>query len=146
MRFDHLGIIVSDLAAGRRLLESAVGVAQWTPEYEDPLQDVRAQFGRCSSGMVYETIMPRSKASPIARALKAKANALNHVAYLVSDLAREAERLTSGEFVALGPARPGIVFGNRPIQFFASPSRFILELIEAPDHRHDYRSLAEALV
>jgi methylmalonyl-CoA/ethylmalonyl-CoA epimerase len=143
VKFDHLGVIAADLAAGRALLGHSIGVGGWSREYEDPLQDVYAQFGRCASGICYEVVAPRSPSSPIARALASKINVINHVAYLVEDLAREAERLTAEGLIAIGPAKPGIVFGKRPIQFFASSSRFMLELIEAPDHQHEFGFPAE---
>ena len=142
MRFDHLGVVAADLAAGRALLGGSIGVGDWSREYEEPLQDVYVQFGRCAPGISYEIVAPRSPTSPIVRALASKTNVINHVAYLVDDLAREAERLTAAGFAAIGAAKPGIVFGNRPIQFFVSPSRFLLELIEAPDHEHEFDSLA----
>ncbi|MBV8401446.1 MAG: VOC family protein [Acetobacteraceae bacterium] len=142
MRFDHLGVIASDLASGRTLLESTIGVGDWSREYEEPAQDVFAQFGRCASGVCYEVIAPRSAASPIARASAGKTNTINHVAYLVDDLAREAERLADVGLVAIGAARPGCVFDNRPVQFFVSSSRFVLELIEAPDHEHAFGTFA----
>lgn len=143
MRFDHLGVVVSDLPAGRRLLGASVGIAQWTREYEDPLQDVYAQFGRCASGICYELIAPRSSASPIARALASKVNVLNHVAYLVEDIGRGAERLLAADFVAISEAKPAVAFEHRKIQFFVSRARFMIELIEAPWHEHEFRSLAD---
>jgi methylmalonyl-CoA/ethylmalonyl-CoA epimerase len=143
VKFDHLGVVVRDLAAGRVLLGNSIGVTGWGREYEEPLQDVYLQFGRCASGICYEIVAPRSAASPISRVLASKVNVLNHVAYLVGDLGREAERLEAAEFVPVGPAKPGFVFGNRSIQFFVSPSRFLLELIEAPDHQHEFGSLAD---
>ena len=145
MRFDHLGIIAPDLASGRALLGSAIGVGQWSREYEELCQDVFAQFGRCASGICYEIIAPRSATSPIARALASRTHTIHHVAYLVADLAREAGRLADAGLVPVGPAKPGLVFGNRPVQFFVSPSRFVLELIEAPDHQHEFGSLAAAM-
>jgi len=136
VRFDHLGVITSDPAAGRRLLGQSIGVAEWTDVLEDPLQDVFVQFGRCASGICYEVIAPGSAASPISRMLSAKVNTLNHVAYLVDDLAREADRLAQAGFIAIGEAKPGIAFDNHLIQFFISPARLMIELIEAPGHRH----------
>jgi methylmalonyl-CoA/ethylmalonyl-CoA epimerase len=141
VRFDHLGVVVPDLAAGRFLLRQSLGIRRWTPEFEERLQDVYVQFGQCPSGMCYELIAPRSPASPVSRALKARVNTLNHVAYLVEDLAREAARLGQAAFVPVSAAKPGAVFGNRPIQFFVSPGRLMLELIEAPDYRHAFISI-----
>ena len=138
MIFDHLGVVVPNLAAGRVLLRQSLGIACWTPEFQEHLQDVYVQFGKCSSGMCYEIIAPRSPASPVSRVLKARVNTLNHVAYLVDNLAREASRLKETGFMPVSAAKPGVVFGNRMIQFFISPARLMIELIEAPDHHHDF--------
>ncbi len=138
MNFDHLGVVVPDLAAGRKLLGQSVGIVRWTAEIEERLQDVYVQFGQCASGMCYELVAPRSSASPVSRALKERVNVLNHVAYLVDDLAREAARLRETQFVPASAAKPGVAFGGRPIQFFVSPARLMIELIEAPAHRHAF--------
>ena len=138
MRFDHLGVAVPDLASGRTLLGRSVGIARWTAEFEEHLQDVYVQFGQCPSGMCYELIAPRSSASPVSRALGKRVNILNHVAYLVDDLVGEAARLREANFVPASAAKPGIAFGGGPIQFFVSPARLMIELIEAPAHRHTF--------
>lgn len=139
MKFDHIGITTADLAAGRTLLEGAVGVQFWTEAFEDPINDVWVQFGRDSSGLCYELVAPLSARSPIRRVLAQKVNTLNHVAYLVSDLAVQAARLVTLGFVEVAAARPAIAYGNRPIQFLVSQSRLLIELIEAPDHQHAFR-------
>jgi hypothetical protein len=59
MKFDHLGIVASDLASGRQLFGGTFGISHWTQEFEEPLQDVFVQFGRCASGLCYELIAPR---------------------------------------------------------------------------------------
>ena len=142
MRFDHIGITTADLEAGRTLLESAVGVQAWTEPFEDTVNDVWVQFGHDISGLCYELVAPLSDRSPITRVLAQKVNTLNHIAYLVDDLAAQAERLAAAGFVEVAEARPAIAYGNRPIQFFVSQSRLLIELIEAPDHQHRFRRAA----
>ncbi len=138
MIFDHLGVVVPDLAAGRLLFGQSLGIGYWTAEFEEHLQDVYVQFGHCQSGMCYELIAPRSPMSPVSRALKRRVNMLNHVGYLVDDLAREAARLQQAAFLPVSFAKSGIAFNDRLIQFFVSPARLMIELIEAPNHRHSY--------
>jgi methylmalonyl-CoA/ethylmalonyl-CoA epimerase len=138
MRFDHIGITTVTLEAGRVLLEASVGVTAWTRAFEDPINDVWAQFGADGSGICYELLAPRSARAPIAGALSKKVNVINHVAYLVDDLTSQAKRLAVAGFVEIGPARPAIAYRNRPIQFFVSKSRLMIELIEAPGHQHSY--------
>jgi methylmalonyl-CoA/ethylmalonyl-CoA epimerase len=138
VKFDHIGITTWDLASGRALLERSVMVREWTSAFEDPVNDVRVQFGRCPSSICYELVAPLSGTGPITRALSKKINIINHIAYLVNDLAAHGARLEAEGFVPVAPARPALAYGGRPIRFFISKSRMMVELIEAPDHQHDY--------
>jgi methylmalonyl-CoA/ethylmalonyl-CoA epimerase len=138
MRFDHIGITTTSLDDGRRLLAAAAGVQKWTAVYRDEVNDVRVQFGCCSAGVCYELVAPLSPRSPISRALAQRVNTLNHLAYLVDDLAASGAHLVDTGFVPVGPARPAIAYKNSPIQFFVSESRLLIELIEAAGHRHSY--------
>ena len=142
LRFDHLGVLVPDLAHGRRLLSSVLGVSCWTVEFEDPVNDVFVQFGRCPGGMCYETVAPRSALSPVRNALKRRVNIFNHVAYRVASLAEQAASLRAAGFGAIADPTPAVAYDNHPIQFFANADGWLVELIEAAEHRHVY--IAEA--
>ncbi len=143
LRFDHLGVVVPDIAAGRAFLERALGVTHWTALIEDPALGVTVQFGTSatagnSHGPAYELIAPLGDASPIATALRAGKNILNHLAYLTADIALSEAQLRAEGCHATGPAQAAIAYGGRPVQFFVSPLRFIIELIESPDHQHSF--------
>lgn len=138
MVFDHLGVIVPDLAHGRSVLAAALGIRFWTAEFDDPVNDVFVQFGRCGSGMCYEAVAPRSPGSPVRNALKKRINVFNHIAYRVADLATEAKRLQRAGFTAIADARPAVAYDQHVIQFFVNADLFLLELIEAAEHRHLY--------
>lgn len=138
MTFDHLGVLVSDLAHGRSILSRALGIRHWTVEFDDPVNDVFVQFGRCASGMCYEAVAPRSPESPVRNALKRRINVFNHIAYRVADLATEAKRLQQAGFTAIADARPAVAYDHHAIQFFVNADLFLLELIEAAEHRHLY--------
>lgn len=142
LHFDHLGVLVPDLAHGRRLLSSVLGVSCWTVEFEDLVNDVFVQFGRCPGGMCYETVAPRSALSPVRNALKRRVNIFNHVAYRVASLADHAACLRAAGFSAIADPAPAVAYDNQSIQFFANANGWLLELIEAPGHRHVY--VAEA--
>ncbi len=138
MKFDHIGIVVRDPAAGQAMLSAAFGITRWTRLFEDPINDVFVQFGLDPSGICYETVAPLSAESPVRRALADGVNIVNHTAYLVEDLAAHAKRLRSAGFVPVAAPKPAIAYGGKPIQFFMSRTRLLFELIEAPGHRHDY--------
>lgn len=138
MTFDHIGMTARELAAGRALLEGSIGIAAWTEAFRDTINDVLVQFGHCKSGTCYELVAPLSERSPVRAVLAKRVNVLNHIAYRVDALAPHAARLLAAGWAAVAPARPSVAYGGRPIQFFVSPTRLMLELIAAPDHAHAY--------
>ena len=137
MEFDHLGVVVADLATGRAHVSALLPVSAWTDVFQDPVQQVSVQFGHDRSGMCYELIAPSGDASPVAAALRNKANILNHVGYRVRDLDAEAARLREQRCIPLGPAAPAVAFGGARIQFFLSRYGFIVELIET-ERQHSF--------
>ena len=138
MQFDHIGVVVRRLDTGRDHLSRLFEIDRWTAEFDDPVNMVRVQFALDPSGICYELVAPFGDESPIAEVLRTGNRILNHVAYLVDDLAAAAARLRAARCVPAGPAKPAIAYSGRNIQFFVSPVRIIVELIEAPEHRHIY--------
>ncbi len=141
MKFDHLGVVVPDLGTGRERLTGIFSIRDWTEEFADPVNKVYVQFGRDPSGVCYELVAPLGDDSPIAGALRNQRAILNHVAYLVADLTAGAAHLREQSSIPVGAPKPAIAYNGRLIQFFVTPLRFIVELIEAPDHAHSFRPL-----
>lgn len=140
LQFDHIGLIVGDIAEGRRSLEQMFGLDQWTQVFEDPGIGVFVQFGRTAEGPCYELISPLGDNSPVATALKRGINILNHVAYLTPDLDSDARRLEELGSMMAGPPKPAVAYGGAKVQFWITPQRFMVELIEAPGHEHAYEA------
>lgn len=136
--FDHLGLVVKSLARGNAILSKTLGIADWTAPLTDPVNGVHLQFGRDPAGMVYELLQPIDDTSPVFAALASGKAILNHVAYLVDDLDAGAEHLRDQGSGAASDPKPAIAYGGARIQFFVTPLRFIIELIEAPRHTHLY--------
>jgi methylmalonyl-CoA/ethylmalonyl-CoA epimerase len=141
MQFDHIGVIASSLEAGRAALNAVLQIPSWTEEFADPVNEVYVQFGADSSGTCYELIVPFGESSPVTKALSSGKNILSHVAYLVSDLAKERDRLRAAGAVATSDPKPAVAYGGNQIQFFVTPMRIMIELIEAPAHRHRYEKI-----
>ncbi len=140
MRFDHVGIFVRDLKQGRELLGSLVSIEYWTATFADEGIGVFVQFGIGKNGPCYELVAPLGDNSPVDGALRTGKNILNHVAYLTGDLDAEGERLRAEGCVAAGVPQPAVAYGGRRVQFWLTPLRFVVELIEAPDHQHAFLS------
>ena len=138
MTFDHIGIVTATLSQGRAALEALLSIEKWTEEFADSVNGVYVQFGTDPSGVCYEVISPLGESSPVAKVLSSGQNVLNHVAYLVPDLAAAHERLRTAGAFATSTAKPAIAYEGRHIQFFVTRLRFIIELIEAPGHKHQY--------
>jgi methylmalonyl-CoA/ethylmalonyl-CoA epimerase len=138
MKFDHIGIVAESLKCGRKGLTDCFLIQEWSAEFSDSVNGVCVQFGRDAAGVCYEVVAPLHQNSPVQSALSGKRNILNHVAYLVEDLAAEQARLRVVGVRPVAPAKPAVAYGGRRIQFFVSPMCFILELIEAYDHEHSF--------
>jgi methylmalonyl-CoA/ethylmalonyl-CoA epimerase len=140
LTFDHIGIVVHTLAEGREHLRKLLGVGRWTNEFADIVNGVYVQFGLDASGTCYEAIAPLGPDSPVTTALRRSSRILNHVAYLVPDLQTARAHLCEGDCVPAGEAKPAIAYEGRMIQFFMTPLGFLVEAIEAPQHRHTFCS------
>jgi methylmalonyl-CoA/ethylmalonyl-CoA epimerase len=137
-RFDHLGVVVKTLERGRSRLADLLSISDWTGAIDDPVNGVRLQFGRDPAGLVYELLEPLGQDSPVHSALQGGRAILNHVAYRVPDLKAGAEHFARAGAAPVGEPKPAIAYDGLPIQFFVTPLRFVIELIEAPDHAHAF--------
>jgi methylmalonyl-CoA/ethylmalonyl-CoA epimerase len=139
LELDHLGLIVPDIATGRTFLETALGITHWTPIIEDPTLGVLVQFGSTPSRqLTYELIAPLGPASPVANALRSGKHILNHLAYLTPNLEASGLHLREAGCHPTGDPQPALAYEGRRIQFWMSPLRFVIELIEKPGHRHAF--------
>jgi methylmalonyl-CoA/ethylmalonyl-CoA epimerase len=136
MKFDHLGLVVENLERGRISLQQMLPIRAWTDEFVDPGNGVRCQFGQDAAGFLFELLEPLGRDSPIAAALDKGRAILNHIAYLVPDLAAGRDHLRAARCLPTGPPQPAVAYCGRPIQFFFTPLNFVIELIEAEEHRH----------
>ena len=139
LRFDHIGVVVARIEVGRQFLEAACGVRLWTDLIADPGLGVAVQFGMSAAGgPCYELIAPLAEGSAVSSALERGRNLLNHLAYRTSDLEGQGERLRALGCLEVAPAQPAVAYRGRRIQFWMTPLRFLLELIEAPEHQHSF--------
>ncbi|HEH9395575.1 VOC family protein [Aeromonas salmonicida] len=130
MQFDHIGLVVPDLACGVTYCREVLGLSRFSVAVEDPLQRVWVQFVYDEHGLCYELVAPAGEESPVAQVLNTRRNVINHLAYRVTSLQESAERLREQRHLPLGSSQPAIAFGGAHVQFFLSPFGHIVELIE----------------
>jgi hypothetical protein len=130
MRFNHIGFLSKDIEAEADVFSRLFPGTVWSDRIVDPIQDVTARFGRTPQGVVYELVEANSETSPIYQALKARKNILNHVCYSCDNLVQTSNDLRSQGFFPVTEAKPGIAFGDNPIQFFFHPNGLLMELVE----------------
>jgi methylmalonyl-CoA/ethylmalonyl-CoA epimerase len=130
MELDHVGFLTNDVEQEMARFELLFPGTLWSGRIIDTLQDVTARFGRTPQGLVYELLQSNSPNSPIAQALKARKNILNHMCYRCPSLSAKADELRAQGFFPVTEAKAGIAFGNNLIQFFFHPNGLLLELVE----------------
>lgn len=143
LEFDHIGVVVPDLATGGRQIEATLPVVASTAVFDDPVLGVSVQFYRDRSGLIFELIAPYGDASPVRNTL-GQAHRLNQLAYRCRNLEEAAQTLRRGRAVPLGVPAPALAFGGARVQFFWSPLGHVIELIETPDVRQDFIDLPAA--
>lgn len=133
LHFDHIGIVVADLAQGRHHLTQTLALTRWTVPFDDPGLGVSVQFGTDhNGGPTLELIAPLGDSSPVANALSKGQRILSHVAYCTPDLAASAAHLIAEGCTPTAPGHPAVAYNGQRVQFFISPLRFVIELIECP--------------
>ena len=133
LRFDHIGVVVSDIPAAVACLGATFGIRALTDRIDDDALGVSVQFVRDHSGVVYEMITPRGAHSPVAKTLASNNNLLNQVAYRTPDLTQGAQAMRAAGHFALGRPAPAIAFGGAHVQFFWCELGFVIELVEGFD-------------
>ncbi len=135
MRFDHIGVAVPNLLSGREFLRSTLSITHWTEEFVDSSIGVRVQFGKADddSGPWYELVAPHGDRSPVSAAIKTGKNILNHVAYFVDDIAEAGAKLRQNRCFPVSEPMPAVAYRGQKVQFFISPMKFMIELIEGAD-------------
>ena len=130
MQFDHIGLVVPDLASGVAYCRDVLGLSRFSTAVEDPLQRVWVQFVHDEHGLCYELVAPAGEDSPVTQVIKTRRNVINHLTYRVHSLQEGATRLREQRHLPLGPSQPAVAFGGAHVQFFLSPLGHIVELIE----------------
>lgn len=141
LTLDHIGLAVPSLAQGRDCMARMLPLRRWSEPTSDATLGVEIQFAWDASGIAFELLAPLGEASPVAAALAAGRNTLQHLAYRTPDFAEACAAFRREGALPLGPARPAHAFGDANVIFFLTPLRFVCELIDAYDSGSSYRAV-----
>ena len=95
-KIEHIGIAVRDIDAGEKLYTQLLGVEPYKREIIES-QNVVTSFFRSGPNKI-ELVAPLSDAGPIFKYLEKKGPGMHHVAYAVTDILSEMERLVKEGF------------------------------------------------
>jgi methylmalonyl-CoA/ethylmalonyl-CoA epimerase len=127
MRFHHIGLLVRDIAAGQRLVETFYGGVSAGPPIDDPLQSATVQFFG-AGGTTIELVAPLGDTSHLHNVLARSGEHLAHLCYEVADLSGEIDRLRAARAVLIS-RKPAVAFAGREVAFLFLPNRMIIELL-----------------
>jgi methylmalonyl-CoA/ethylmalonyl-CoA epimerase len=80
--------------------------------------------------VVLELVAPSGEQSPVSSYL-ARGIGAYHICYEVPDLPRYLERARQNRCVLLGEPVPAVAFGGRRIAWLYTPTKHLIELLEA---------------
>jgi methylmalonyl-CoA/ethylmalonyl-CoA epimerase len=130
-RFHHLGIAVPSIDTALPIYRNLFGYELDSGPFSDPIQRVTVCFlKRPADPVVLELIAPDKDDSPIRLVLRRGGGAY-HTCYEVRDLARAMEHCVAIGCLVVNEPAPALAFNNRRIAWLNTPSRQLLELVEA---------------
>ena len=98
-KIEHIGIAVNDLEASNELFKKLLGTPHYKIE-EVASEHVRTSFFKSGPNKI-ELLESTSKDGPIAKFLEKRGEGVHHIAFAVTDIKSEMERLKAEGFVVL---------------------------------------------
>ncbi|MBX9852327.1 MAG: methylmalonyl-CoA epimerase [Cytophagaceae bacterium] len=99
MKVDHIAIAVKSISQSGSIFEKILNIAAYKEELLET-EKVKTSFYKAGETKV-ELIEPTSADSPISKFLEKKGEGLHHIAFEVSDIKAEMERLKNEGFTLL---------------------------------------------
>ncbi|MDF1694437.1 MAG: methylmalonyl-CoA epimerase [Saprospiraceae bacterium] len=98
-KIEHIGIAVNSLEEGEKLYESLLGVPPYKRETVES-EKVVTSFFRQGPNKI-ELLAPLGNDGPISKFLAKKGQGIHHIAYAVTDIKAEMQRMSKEGFVLL---------------------------------------------
>ena len=113
-KIEHIGIAVKDLKTANTVYEALLGAAPYKLEVVES-EGVSTSFFKVGESKI-ELLEASYADSPIAKFIDKRGEGIHHIAYEVTDIHAERERLIRQGFQAIGQVRQGA--DNKLVCFF----------------------------
>ena len=98
-KIEHIGIAVKNIEAANEVYKSLLGYKHYKTETVES-EGVMTSFFKCGDSKI-ELLEPTMEDSPIAKFIQKRGEGIHHIAFGVSDIDAEVERLTKEGFRVL---------------------------------------------
>lgn len=134
MRFHHIGVAVPDLSKALPSYAALFGYRLISGPFDDPIQKVAVCFiGNGTPGEpMIELIAANAPDSPI-RSILAQGGGAYHLCFETADIERALEQAQEAGSLTVSRPVPAVAFGGRRIAWFYTPTRQLIELVEAAE-------------
>jgi len=130
IRLNHLGVAVTSIETALPFYERLLGYRIVSGPFTDPIQSVSVCFlGAAQHGEVtLELVEPHGEDSPVCRVLT-KGIGAYHVCFEVLDVNRAISQATANGCVVISGPVSAVAFNGRPIAWFYTPTRQVIEVL-----------------
>lgn len=133
LKFRHLGVAVPDLAKALPVYRDILGYRLSSGPFDDPVQRVSVCFlVPVVGGPEIELISPLTSDSPVRKIISSGGGAY-HLCYETAQFDEDTKELSARGCVLVSEPVPAVAFGGRRIIWLFTPTRQLLELVEADD-------------
>ena len=132
-RLLHIGVAVPELDPAAEMLSSLFGSSLVSGPFDDPIQKVKVAFltqTQEDAGEI-ELIAPLSEDAPIQSMLKKTGGGAYHLCFETNDMERALSHVRQQKCLVVSAPAPAVAFEGRRIAWFYTPSRLLVELVEA---------------
>lgn len=98
-RIEHIGIAVKDLEVSNKVFEKLLGTSHYKTESVES-EGVKTSFFKAGENKI-ELLEATNENSPIAKFINKKGEGIHHIAFDVTDIEKEIERLKKEGFIVL---------------------------------------------
>lgn len=98
-KIEHIGIAVKNISEANKIYEALLGSAPYKSEKVES-EGVETSFFRCGESKI-ELLQASNSESPIAKFIEKRGEGIHHIAFAVSDIKSEMQRLKNEGFILL---------------------------------------------